>query len=331
MVGFANFSAPSMNSKVLDPLVHFIDGATVLLIIGGVAKVFEWLEGGLNEEKKGALASWLRDTRVDSKAESWTTVFPSLIDRVFGTRPLSIEFIFRSCIASLIAVALTVVFYARAHGINPLHSPDTTLLVGSAVISNCIPDYLSLLVSRAIVKWMARNPRSIRVAYLLLLDVAVTAIIAVGSAWLAELCVGATMMWNDGHLDSLGIFWEYMLKKLPYKPGFFAIFRSSSPANVFTTFFYSAFFTSVWVWLYVVSAAVIKLLHKTQAFWTHLLGFLDLDEKPLSSVGRVAGLLAGASYLTLLGALWLGAKVHHAGHPPAGESTTKQAHLTVPR
>ena len=40
-------------------------------------------------------------------------MFPKLIDRIFGERALSLKFVFRSAIASLVAVSLVFLFWWR--------------------------------------------------------------------------------------------------------------------------------------------------------------------------------------------------------------------------
>jgi hypothetical protein len=74
------------------------------------------------------------------------------------------------------------------------------------------------------------------------------------------------------------------------------VFFDRGNANPLTIFFYSTFFTSVWLWLYVASALLAKLIHRLRLASTRLLPLMDIEAKPLTVVGRVAGLLAGICY-----------------------------------
>ena len=83
-----------------------------------------------------------------------------------------------------------------------------------------------------------------------------------------------------------------------------------SHLDKWSAFFYSAFFTSVWLWLYVASIVIIKLLRSIRAAWVKVVPYLDIEKKPVIAIGRVAGLLAGAGYAVILGFIWIGRHWH---------------------
>jgi UDP-N-acetylmuramyl pentapeptide phosphotransferase/UDP-N-acetylglucosamine-1-phosphate transferase len=60
--------------------------------------------------------------------------------------------------------------------------------------------------------------------------------------------------------------------------------------------FYAAFFTSVWLWLYVASGAVIRLLYRVEVGIARLRDRLNVDEKPITAIGGVAILLVSVVY-----------------------------------
>ena len=53
------------------------------------------------------------------------------------------------------------------------------------------------------------------------------------------------------------------------------------------TYFYTTFFTSIWVWIYALSGFTVKLAAKLN--W--LKGILDIDKKPLRSMAMVSILI----------------------------------------
>jgi hypothetical protein len=78
--------------------------------------------------------------------------------------------------------------------------------------------------------------------------------------------------------------------------------------NMDSPYLYGAFFTSIWVWLYVLSIFTIKLAHKVRPLWLKLLQYLDIEKKPMQAIGRIAGLMAGMGYALILALVWVS---HH--------------------
>ena len=78
------------------------------------------------------------------------------------------------------------------------------------------------------------------------------------------------------------------------------IFPLSAPKPGNSTlgiFFYSTFFTSVWVWLYAFSGLVVKLAGYLGIGFNRLKWFLDIENKPLHSLGIISMLLVTLLYL----------------------------------
>jgi hypothetical protein len=62
-------------------------------------------------------------------------------------------------------------------------------------------------------------------------------------------------------------------------------------------FFYSTFFTSVWVWLYAVAGGLLRLASYLGLVLRGLRGILDIQNKPLRSIGMVSNLLITLVYM----------------------------------
>jgi len=94
----------------------------------------------------------------------------------------------RSFIASCIAVFLVTLFYFRVHA-TAKATPDVVVIAFfCTAIANGFPDYLSLLVSRAIVNVMERRTRGIEVLSLLVVDTLLTGLVALFSEYLSDIC-----------------------------------------------------------------------------------------------------------------------------------------------
>lgn len=68
----------------------------------------------------------------------------------------------------------------------------------------------------------------------------------------------------------------------------------------FSPFFYSAFFTSLWLWLYALSVLVSRALVKANAGVGFLLNLTDVEEHPLRALGFVSILPVSLVFLVFL-------------------------------
>lgn len=230
-------------------------------IAGAFYATTRWFGGHMSPDAKESLALWLMGTEEDN----WPRQFRALFDRTFGERPLSARFVLRSCIASLLAVLALYLLFDVALGVMETRAESRlalaqALLIGAAI--NLVPDYLSLVETRWLLGQM-RRVRSVpgQVA-LLALDLAVTAALIWASISLYRWIAGEGPV---GAVEMLAFFSPYAL------------------------FFYSTFLTSVWAWVYCLSAWVLKLF--TRAGLARL---LDVENKPVSQLA-----LVGAAMLLL--------------------------------
>ncbi len=280
--------------------------AAAIGIAASIAKAFEWFDGALNDDSRFKLSLWLVSVPGDEQIDAWANIFPNLIDRVFGIKPLSWRFFQRSCVASLIAVIACLTLIAIAVGPRKftewgrigLFELFVAMLIPSVGYS-FIPDYFSILISRTIVRMMSKRPKPFRVAGLLMLDTALTFILAyaaislVTTIWYRMLpWVKADSFWNNP------IHQTYII--------FYATYYNLTH-DEYTTMIYllASMFTSVWVWLYILASVTVRILHKVRFIWVKLVPILDIEKKPMQAIGRVAGAIAGCSYLALLCVVWL--------------------------
>jgi hypothetical protein len=162
----------------------------------------------------------------------------------------------------------------------------------SAVVTNFIPDYLSLLFSRMIIQFIAKNATASRTMILLVVDSVLTV------ALMLSVLAGYSMA-----LNALGGISESL-----HDPLNEVILPILTLHNLLGIFFYAALFTSVWLWIYVLAIFFIKVAHKFRPLWMKLLPYLDIEKKPMQAIGRIAGILAGAGYAVILGLVWVS---HH--------------------
>jgi hypothetical protein len=148
-----------LQSGTLHGIIPWIDGLSFVGIVAGIAKGFDWLDSMLNDGGRTAITKWLKNVPADVQDDSWPIALSGLIDRVFGERAFSLKFIARSFIASFSAVCLVFLLYIRLHLRKNIDLDDAVGILEFSLSISLIPDYLSLLVSRAIIMLIPRNPR----------------------------------------------------------------------------------------------------------------------------------------------------------------------------
>ncbi len=296
---------------LLSQLPHLLQGATFFGIVAGVAKAFEWVDSGLSQESRTKLSLWLKSVSGQAQTNAWASVFPGLIDRVFGNRAFSIRFFLRSCIASVAAVALTETLTIAVLGKEALTSG--ACLIGYETLAyylclalpiNCVPDYFSLLFSRFIVRRMARHPTPIRVFALLILDSVVSLAIPIATIGMIAPylrvfgLLGAVDVYSHSFSEAIYLFLATFVvwARALIEPGWGSFVR---------IYLFASLFTSIWVWLYVAASVATRIINSARVIWVRVLPFLSIEDKPMQAIGRVAGVFAALTYLAILAGIWL--------------------------
>lgn len=255
----------------LPPLLTY--AGSWVAITGGIWVLFQRAETVLKPEVKAAISQWLRNLNPKTAFANWPSTFAAVFDRIFGERHLSWRCFSRSCAASFLAVIIVTLIWAALRPSQfttfvqyPKHTLLFTIFLFAALL-NLIPDYLSLLETRHIIRWMSKRTSTFRILGFLTFDLLATAAIFICWLWAA-----------------------FMLGRLSYK----GLLRP--PILIF---FSSTFFTSVWVWLYALSGSVVKLGKYLGISVRGLKAVLDIENKPLRSMGCVAMLLVTIVYLVV--------------------------------
>jgi hypothetical protein len=302
-----------MDQTLKDALTQIL-GSRAVLVLGQFAigiglmylidKFFTFVEDHLAETTKLGIAVWLLDLKVGQKVEPWPDTFAQVFDRVFGSKHLSWKCFSRSCFASCASLGISLLalsvddpflssfrmFLSRVSPASRESAPATVLIfVGCSLFGNVVPDYLSLLKSRRILKLMGGASLLGLIGYLSL-DLLLTITLATFS------------LYTIGYVFFLIEYWGVMYEQTH---GFVATMffqvhvllsdlrdHQNSFRGFWPIWFYPAFFTSVWIWLYAGSGFLLKAARRLD------LGFrkLDIEQKPLSSIGLVAGVTVAVLY-----------------------------------
>ena len=262
-------------------------GAIVATAIFGL---FVKADDFVSPQFRELLAGLIQRTSPPSRDSAWAQTFVVLFDRIFGTRPLSLRFIGRSLAASFLAVAVMWIIWLW-NAPDPDFWMTTSTLIVAPLVINSVPDYLSLVESRWIVARMrGRGARA--TCALLLLDAILTALIFYVFVSLVVIVLVAMMEPDQAiPLDPLQI-WLLLTEG-----GGLALAGDTTIG----VFFYSTYFTSVWVWLYVASRSLLRLLAASAPLLRALKFVLPIEQKPLRAIGTAAYIPA----LAVSGAVWL--------------------------
>ena len=237
------------------------------LLGGGIWKLFSRAEATASPEVRNALSRWLRNLDPDKTVRRWPQTFIVMFDSVFDERHLSWRCFRRSCYASLGGVSILISVLAAYQielAITEIFEQGTWIkLLGLAIFLNPLPDYVSLLETRLILRWMTRKSSWLRIISLMGLDIILTgAIFFFGTVLVVTIL---TMAFKAIHMgvtaDLAGIYMNPVYNMtIVWKNLMLPMFQSWLPGGetYFGIFFYSTYFTSAWLWLFMLSSCIVK-------------------------------------------------------------------------
>jgi hypothetical protein len=286
---------------------------TWLALAGSVWALFALAEEHIAAPHRVQITRWLR-----CQIPYWPATFVAVCDSVFGPPTLSGAYVLRACIAShiaaFLALCLSGVLYPGTSGLMLLvlflYAPA---LVGSLALVNLLPGSLSLLVHRALHQRISNGQGPQRVGTWLVLASAATGVLAVLACTLGFLVVFMSsqilllqrpVTWIVGYVESVTKDTAGGLSALQEAVRLQPIIMPGMAFPSFGIWFYAPCFPFLWVWLYLLSGVLIR--------GATALGFmrapggapglLDIDTKPLHTLGVVAVGVISVVYWTAL--LW---------------------------
>ena len=263
--------------------------ASWLSIMGGVWALFDRAETVATHETKTTISRWLRNLDPAGSLANLPATFASMFDSIFGKKHFSFRCFGMSCLASSVSVLVISLLWGA------LQPEEFTALVGIAFetlgffrtsfvmlfatsVFNFFPCYLSLLETRLVIHWMSKGPSVPRFIILLVFDIFATGVIFLMWIYLYE-------GWED---------WQSLYDIFMFAP------PSWIPFPSFGIWFYSAFFTSVWIWLYALSCVAVKLGEYLGLSIGIMKKLFDIENKPLRSLGMISNAIITVLYLFLL-------------------------------
>ena len=268
---------------------NVIEGISLLwlwaILVSAIIAIFRIMEDTATPDAKRKVADWINSFA--AKSISQTVVesprwFIEAFDMIFGDRHLTWRCFWRSCVASIMAVfVMTIVSVV----LNPSSWQEFLSYIGAsgviffillaALIFNLVPDYISLLETRWILR-RAAHAGFKKIIMLLVLDAIVTG----GIFFCYGIGILTLKFWVTGVPVEVFEFFAFLVA--------FIIGWTVAPLGTGSIFFYSTYFTSVWFYLFVASSVATKLLYSLGRAGNRVLALLKVEEKPFQSMGLVA-------------------------------------------
>lgn len=286
-----------------------------LAVVGFVVSLFVLGDRVLARDRRRELGSWLiDDVRADVRVDALPRAFIEWFDALFRTRTIAIPRwlggelylpnFWRSALASFLAlVAAFVVWLANKGGLSdpPPMEANTALLViiyGSAtVVTNIIPDYLSLAQSRWVLGRMSQTHSLLGKLVWLAVDVIATASIVFCflwlSGWLLLPLIPEQALHTVGCLSRETFTFSRMLD-IAIAGLTFSTPPGTLNYDVSGIYIFSSFFTSFWVWLYLGSGLLVRVAQLIPSLREFLRKACRVHDYPLRVLAVVSGLVAFA-------------------------------------
>ena len=267
----------------------------------GLVRGADALEEDANEERLKYISALLKDRSFVSYGKLGASVVPFIFDKVFGSNPFSIKFIFRSILASC-AFWLLLVFISHPSYSGLLFD----LIWGKTwqfLVIVLFVDWLSLSKAKAILTFISRRDNIFWTLGFVIIDISSTLIILI-------ICVSVLAVifiapwerheflnsWAMLHVME-GFFLELGIQMKDYFSGKLISLLQVAVA--------STMLTSAWVVLFFISTLLLKILFPLEYIRRFTLWwFKDIDAHPLRAIAKVSAILIIIVAFTIKLARW---------------------------
>ena len=258
---------------------------TWITLVGGLVSFFQESGKSLTPESRDAVRGWLLESDLSQRAQQWTETFRSLFESVFTASHWDWTCFLRSALASvgMIAMSLLIMIafgWTTAYQVAILDTTDsvalgvflTILFVG---VINILVDYLSLYQTRRVIGWMTQTDQPWRHGLLLALDAGLTFVLPL----VVMSGIQAIFVIVSGGLDAVN------LSSVIEIPEF--ILSQLYTAPVLQAMYVSTFFTSIWLWLFVLGGWLIRAFNSALAQIQWLSALMDIESQPMKALGVI--------------------------------------------
>jgi hypothetical protein len=256
---------------------------------------FEQLQSATNRK---FVADWLKGIAAVRYDRRWDGFYDDFFVRFFGTRHFSVTCLGRSILLSICILLIVLSYWWTHHraiflwtlNLVTNYSDERWGLVGVFALA-CMVDYLSLFKTRKILQNFSILSRYLRSPGVVFLDAATTMLIFSVSFIVAER-IWLWLFHSDHSLSELFQAFAMITLTSAYQS-----LNAAPPETPFPVILLlgCAMMTSAWVWLYILTAASVRILGLAPKLMTVLPKIIDIDRHPVRSLGfLIASTSAGA-------------------------------------
>lgn len=254
-------------------------------LLAGAIALARWLvkgadalEADAKKERLKDISDLLKDQSFTSLGKLGASIVPFVFEKLFGSKALSIKFVSRSILASIL-------FWAVLLGVR--HAKLSTIIYTTTNFTwPFIPlilliDWLSLAKAKLIISVMAARASVYWNAIFVVCDVSATLLLLVCATYLSIPLVIIVAQLGDTDIVWFVSWIEHTAQYLQGKEVY-------SLSQVWAL---STMLTSAWVILLFVSVLLLKLITPLEYIRQFTLWWFDIDDHPLGAIARVAGAL----------------------------------------
>jgi hypothetical protein len=264
----------------------------------GVVRGAKALEKDASDQALNFVSGLLVRGNVADFGKLGAAVVPIIFDRLFGSRPFTFQFVFRSFVATTL---FWLALLAVRHPDWPRVWQDIEDNMGIAWL--LIPgwyviDWLSLTKARFLIRMMSQRYALTSLLLFFILDVTVSMILPIFTIEISTFFVESDIFYK--HFD----FKDILL--IPYFGVEKYISLSKEDIRLVSVLYPSTLFTSFWTLFLLISIMVSKILapleylRRFMVWW-----FRDVDQHPLIAIAKVAAALLVIGAVAIKWARWL--------------------------
>jgi len=289
-----------------DAIQKFLNAPPGQLVAGGILagivwKFFEKIENILSDQTKFEIAVWLVGIDVERKVHAWPLMFSKLFYKTFGNKLLSWKAVSSSA-AATVCTLIAMDVWNPSQGTRPFIANEIVFFFPIQVITNLVPDFLSVASTRYFLGRLQARTGAVRTVGMLALNVLVAFLIGWVCFAIMMLVLESSLVMNLFCKAVLGITRaeiERRLQQNGLSEGA-AIFRGMYSEHAMrvgaSPTLLASLFSSTWVWIYAGSGFLIKAAHRFDIGFAFFNRKFDIEKKPLSAIGLVAGAIVALAY-----------------------------------
>lgn len=265
---------------------------TIFAFIGGIFGFILKAADLLKPEVRQGLGKWLSNQPSKRNFKDPIIWFNEAFDNFFGTKHFSEKCFVRSAAVSIVlSIIFRVVLDIYTEGTDYIYSTENGLsikipphFVTGTLYETIFFDFVSLLVTRWFLKKCINSSFRTKV-FFAIIDISIAFLIAfIGILFeytnYELVSIESSFKNIEPAFDALkSQRWQASLGKLKA-----AFFLETNQDMSHAQWIYSTFFTTIWVFIYILSSGVIKLLNLTRNGHIIITRYFDLENKPFQVI-----------------------------------------------